>query len=122
MPLRRGAARVSLPVSNALEPGVRPDPESSLLWVDRIEKTFKLGHARFGRAPELLHAVDGVSFDVSRGETFGLVGESGCGKSTLARCILRLIAPTGGRALLDGVDLLSLSGDELRRMRRRMQT
>ncbi|MHB8643681.1 MAG: ABC transporter ATP-binding protein [Gaiellaceae bacterium] len=112
---------MSAPVSHLLQPGVRPDAESSLLWVDRIEKTFRLGHARFGRTSETLRAVDGVSFDVSRGETFGLVGESGCGKSTLARCILRLIAPTGGRALLDGVDLLSLSGDELRRMRRRMQ-
>jgi oligopeptide/dipeptide ABC transporter ATP-binding protein len=107
--------------SEVLGPGVRADPSSALLWVDRIEKTFRLGHARFGRTPETLRAVDGVSFDVSRGETFGLVGESGCGKSTLARCILRLIAPSGGRALLDGVDLLSLSGDELRRMRRRMQ-
>jgi len=112
---------VSVQTSTTLAPGVRPGPESSLLWVDRIEKTFRLGHARFGRAPEMLHAVDGVSFDVARGETFGLVGESGCGKSTLARCILRLIAPSGGRALLDGVDLLSLSGVELRRMRRRMQ-
>jgi len=105
----------------ALEPGVRDNPADALLWVDKVEKTFRLGNARFGRAPALLRAVDVVSFDVRKGETFGLVGESGCGKSTLARCILRLIAPTGGRALLDGVDLIALSGNDLRRTRRRMQ-
>ena len=105
----------------ALEPGVRGNPADALLWVDKLEKTFRFGHARFGREPALLRAVDVVSFDVHKGETFGLVGESGCGKSTLARCILRLIAPTGGRALLDGVDLVALSGNDLRRTRRRMQ-
>jgi oligopeptide/dipeptide ABC transporter ATP-binding protein len=105
----------------ALVPGVRPDAADALLWVERVEKTFQIGRARFGRKTETLRAVDGVSFDVRKGETFGLVGESGCGKSTLARCILRLVALTGGRVLLDGVDLSALSGDELRRMRRRMQ-
>jgi oligopeptide/dipeptide ABC transporter ATP-binding protein len=106
----------------ALAPGVRPDVAEALLWVDRLEKTFRLGGSRLGRRrEEILRAVDGVSFDVRKGETFGLVGESGCGKSTLARCILRLIPPTGGRALLDGVDLFGLSGAELRRVRRRMQ-
>jgi oligopeptide/dipeptide ABC transporter ATP-binding protein len=104
-----------------LQPGVRPDVDDALLWVDRMEKVFKVGRARFGREAEPLRAVDKVSFDVRKGETFGLVGESGCGKSTLARCILRLIAPTSGRAVFDGVDLESLSGDELRKMRRRMQ-
>jgi oligopeptide/dipeptide ABC transporter ATP-binding protein len=86
-----------------------------------MEKVFKVSRARLGRDVELLRAVDDVSFDVRRGETFGLVGESGCGKSTLARCVLRLIAPTSGRAVFDGVDLTSLSGDELRKLRRRMQ-
>jgi oligopeptide/dipeptide ABC transporter ATP-binding protein len=102
-------------------PGVRPDAAGALLWVDGLEKTFTIGRSwRAGRA-EMLRAVDGVSFDVRKGETFGLVGESGCGKTTLARCILRLIPPTAGRVLLDGTDLLRLSGDGLRRVRRRMQ-
>jgi len=97
--------------------GVRPDAEEALLWVDQMEKTFSLR----GSHGEVIRAVDGVSFDVRRGETFGLVGESGCGKSTLARCILRLIKPSGGRAIVDGIDLVALSPAELRQMRRRMQ-
>ncbi|WGX95799.1 ABC transporter ATP-binding protein [Nocardioides sp. L-11A] len=66
-------------------------------------------------------AIDGVSFTVARGETLGLVGESGCGKSTTGRAVLRLYRPTAGRVVFDGVDLASLKGDDLRRMRRRSQ-
>jgi peptide/nickel transport system ATP-binding protein len=68
-----------------------------------------------------VYAVDGVSLTIDRGTTYGLVGESGCGKSTLGRGLLRLVEPTGGTALLDGVDLAGLRREELRRMRRRMQ-
>ncbi len=68
-----------------------------------------------------VHAVDGISFDVRRGETLGLVGESGCGKSTTGRTILQLYKPTAGQVHFDGVDLVSLKGEELRLMRRRMQ-
>ena len=103
------------------QPGLRPGVDDALLWVDRLEKTFRIGRTSFGRDAELVRAVDGVSFDVRKGETFGLVGESGCGKSTLARCILRLVTPTSGRAVFDGVDLSTVSGDDLRRLRRRMQ-
>jgi oligopeptide/dipeptide ABC transporter ATP-binding protein len=105
---------------SAPAPGVRVNVGDALLWVDRLEKTFKLRRANRGES-EFLRAVDGVSFDVRRGETFGLVGESGCGKSTLARCLLRLIPPSGGRAFFDGADLFTLSPVELRQMRRRMQ-
>ncbi|MCA1188360.1 MULTISPECIES: ABC transporter ATP-binding protein [unclassified Saccharopolyspora] len=68
-----------------------------------------------------VHAVDGVTLGVRRGETYGLVGESGCGKSTLGRALLRLEKPTGGRVVFDGTDLSGMKGEPLRRMRRRMQ-
>jgi oligopeptide transport system ATP-binding protein len=68
-----------------------------------------------------VHAVDGVSFDVMRGETLGLVGESGCGKSTTGRTILQLYKPTAGNVHFDGVDLVSLSNEEMRKTRRKLQ-
>jgi len=66
-------------------------------------------------------AVDGVTFDIRRGETLGLVGESGCGKSTTGRAILQLYKPTDGNIYFEGTDLTTLKGNDLRRMRRRMQ-
>jgi oligopeptide/dipeptide ABC transporter ATP-binding protein len=109
-------------LETARAPGLRPDAERSLLCVERLHKTFLVGGSRLlGRPPTELRALEDVSFDVARGETFGLVGESGCGKSTAARCILRLHEPTAGRVVFDGVDVLALARPELRRMRRRMQ-
>ncbi len=68
-----------------------------------------------------IKAVDGVSFQIRRGETLGLVGESGCGKTTTGRCILQLYKPTDGQVLFEGQDLTTLKGSQLRRFRRRMQ-
>ncbi|HUT20320.1 MAG TPA: ATP-binding cassette domain-containing protein, partial [Anaerolineae bacterium] len=68
-----------------------------------------------------IKAVDGISFDVYRGETLGLVGESGCGKSTTGRTILQLYRPTSGDVYYEGQDLVEMKGEELRRQRRKMQ-
>jgi oligopeptide transport system ATP-binding protein len=75
----------------------------------------------FQRRVGAVKAVDGVSFDIVKGETLGLVGESGCGKSTTGRAILQLYRPTAGDVLFDGENLTELKGEQLRRMRRRMQ-
>jgi oligopeptide transport system ATP-binding protein len=92
-----------------------------LLSVRGLEKHFPVRHGTFGRATEHVKAVDGVSFDLWRGETLGLVGESGCGKSTTGRAILRLLEPTAGEVSFDGTDVGSLGREQLRAFRRRAQ-
>src|SRR5437588_7779621 len=74
-----------------------------------------------GRRTAAVRAVDGVSVEVRRGETLGLVGESGCGKSTLGRVLLRLIEPDGGELNFEGRDVLALDSTALRRLRAEMQ-
>jgi oligopeptide/dipeptide ABC transporter ATP-binding protein len=69
----------------------------------------------------MLHAVDGVSFNLEKGKTLGIVGESGCGKTTIGRAILRLVEPSSGSVIFDGVDILKLNKQEMRHMRRNMQ-
>ncbi len=94
----------------------------ALLEVRNLTKVFDLAESPFGnRRSGEVRAVDDVSLDIHEGETLGLVGESGSGKSTLGRLILRLIEPTSGAILFDGVDLLKANGSELRHLRRNMQ-
>jgi oligopeptide transport system ATP-binding protein len=75
----------------------------------------------FQKQVGVVHAVDGITFDIYSGETFGLVGESGCGKSTAGRTILQLYRPTAGHVYFDGTDLAKLKGEEMRSMRQRVQ-
>jgi len=93
----------------------------ALVRVENLRVHFAPAARIFGRAGNDIRAVDGVSFDIRRGETLGLVGESGCGKTTVGRTILRLYEPTDGRILFEDTDVASLSGKDMRRLRRRMQ-
>jgi ABC-type glutathione transport system ATPase component len=96
---------------------------ADLLTVRGLRKSFRRGGGVFQQESEgsRFTAVDGVSFQVARGETFAVVGESGCGKTTLARALLRLIEPDGGEIRFEGRDLVAMHGAELRAQRRQMQ-
>ena len=92
-----------------------------LLEVEDLEMHFPIYRGVVRRQVGAVRAVDGVSFQVKRGETLGLVGESGCGKSTTGRTILQLYKPTAGKVIFDGEDLSTLRNNEMRAMRRKMQ-
>ena len=97
------------------------DGDGSLLQVTSLTKHFPILGGLLQRQVAKVRAVDDVTFSIRRGEVFGLVGESGCGKTTLGRSILRLVEPTAGRVVFDGIDVTALSKEPMRRMRRRMQ-
>jgi oligopeptide transport system ATP-binding protein len=94
---------------------------NALLRVDNLMMHFPIRRGVFQRQVGAVRAVDGVSFEVRRGETLGLVGESGCGKSTTGRTILQLYKPTAGDVTFDGVNLVTLKGEHMRQMRRKIQ-
>ena len=92
----------------------------ALISVQDLKMHFPIGGGLFNKR-RILKAVDGVSFDVFRGETFGLVGESGCGKTTVGRTIVRLYQPTEGKIIFDGTDIAPMNEKEVQPYRNRMQ-
>jgi oligopeptide/dipeptide ABC transporter ATP-binding protein len=100
-------------------PGAAVD--ENLLVVRDLVKHFPIRKGLLQREVARVHAVDGISFDVRRGETFGLVGESGCGKSTTARLVTRLLAPTSGSVVYDGQDISTWPERKIRPLRRDVQ-
>ena len=92
-----------------------------LLELKNLKKYFDVSTGFFKKERAFLTAVDDVSFEIYKGETFGLVGESGCGKSTLGRCIVRLYEPTDGNIIYDGEDITRISQKEMMNYRKRLQ-
>jgi len=103
------------------QPPETRDQKLTLLEVKDLSVWFPSKKNLFGKALEFVKAVDGVSFEVYKGETLGLVGESGCGKTTLGRALLRLIEPTNGQIIYAGDDLTAKKRDALNSLRKEIQ-
>ncbi len=97
------------------------DVKSPLLQVENLKMYFPASRNALGKPTAFVKAVDGVSFTIEEGKTFGLVGESGCGKTTTGKCILRVNEPTDGRILYNGTDITRLNHRQLRPFRRDIQ-
>lgn len=95
--------------------------ETPFIEVKDLVKSFPIKGGLFSREVASVKAVQGVSLEIKRGETLGLVGESGCGKSTLGRCLIRLIEPTSGEVRIDGQSVTGANSQQLRALRRKMQ-
>jgi peptide/nickel transport system ATP-binding protein len=119
----RVVAEASTASGSPTEPAAGRHARSEpVISVEHLVKHFPITQGiLFRRQIGAVKAVDGVSFELRRGETLGVVGESGCGKSTLARLLMRLEKPTAGRAYFEGRDMLAMSGSELRALRRNVQ-
>jgi oligopeptide transport system ATP-binding protein len=101
-------------------PGEKSPDREALISLENLQVHYKIGGGLF-KKPKYVKAVDGVSLDIKKGETLGLVGESGCGKSTLGKAILRLTEPTGGKVFFKGKDLAHLPARMMRNQRRYLQ-
>jgi len=118
----RGYEGINEVVDEALTAPVPAGRDDVLLRVKDLKKHFPLKtQGLIKRAAAPVKAVDGISFDLSAGETLGLVGESGCGKSTAGRTVLQLMPPTAGTITYEGRDITGVKGDELRKLRSEMQ-
>jgi len=94
-----------------------PNEEEYLLQVKNLKKYFPIGKSFLKQNQKYLRAVDGISFNLKRGKTVGIVGESGCGKTTMGRTVLRLYEPTEGEIIFEGKDIAHVNGEELRKIR-----
>lgn len=106
--------------SSGNEVVIAPEKEK-LVEVENLKKYYPVTEGILKRRTGWVKAVDGVSFSIPKGETFGLVGESGSGKTTCGKNMLRIEEPTGGKVRIDGTDIGTLSGKELKKFRKRMQ-
>jgi oligopeptide transport system ATP-binding protein len=121
-PARDSASTVAAPDRRqAPEPARPASPAPALLRVVDLHTHFPVRAGLLQRTVGYVRAVDGITFEIGKGETLGLVGESGCGKTTVGRSILKLVPPTSGQVIFDGHDVLAARGQDLKNLRRQMQ-